>query len=267
MNLKAFAAKYPFLEGNISFWQNYLQARDTVMAMLPDMLNVETVVASNFASRITEAIPFLQCEPVKFAQADMQKLAAAFAKQIGILWEEKTCAEIVSDFPSLELTQDGSGFILAEVHSAVCSFLESIVFPGEEISGWWDPVCPICGASAGMGFIDQAGKKTLVCSHCHTAWLYRRTLCGLCGLGAERGTIFISTDELPAWRVELCEECQHYLKVFDMRNNQPNVIAYPLFYLTTWELDLAARERGYAASLFAVFERADWLQPVIAKGI
>ena len=65
----------------------------------------------------------------------------------------------------------------------------------EEAINWLELTCPICGASAAMGLIAPSGKKNLICSHCHTVWVYMRTACGLCGHTEERGTVFYTADE------------------------------------------------------------------------
>jgi FdhE protein len=263
MDLSAVAAKYPFLQGNISFWETYLEARETVLNMLPGLLDMERIAPGAFNA--AGGTPFLTIEALQLTAENFQKLAVAFASHMGIRWDGSSFGERIPNFTELEVIPDGNGFVVAEVHSAIASFLESIVFPEEETPGWRETFCPICGAPAGMGLIDTEGKKTLVCSHCHTIWLYLRTACGLCGHNAERGMVFMSAEELPGWRIELCEACKFYLKVFDLRHTQLDIISYPLFYLTTWELDLTVRERGYEAVLFAIFERAAWLEPKVLQ--
>ncbi|EAX48178.1 hypothetical protein TcarDRAFT_1725 [Thermosinus carboxydivorans Nor1] len=261
MGLSELAGKYPFLKENIPFWERYLAARDKVLDMLPAVLDVSALEAAGFKGRLARGVPFLADVPVGIAPADYAALTGAFARAMAIEYSPDYWGERVPAWADLTVTPDAQGFVQAEVHAAVASFLESVVLPDEDTAGWLEPYCPVCGAGAALGFIDQSGKKTLVCSHCHAVWQYLRTACGLCGHSQERGAVFLSADELPGWRLELCESCSHYLKVFDMREGLPDIISYPLFYLTTWELDLAARSEGHQPALFAIFGRAGWLLP------
>lgn len=262
MRLKEFGEKYPFLQNNLPFWEKYIKARDQIFNLLPGMLDMDRLVQSAFMTDSATKTPFLAYESLCFSAHERNILAGAFCDAMHLPSHAIHFPEKLPLTEELFLESNETGFIAAEVHSAIAAFVESVIAADEDAIHWLQPSCPICGAHAGMGLINPSGKKNLICSHCHTVWLHMRTECGLCGHTEERGATFLTADEVPNWLIETCNACGHSLKVLDMRNQIPHIITYPLHYLTTWELDLAARNNGYEPAMFAVFERAGWLPPL-----
>jgi len=260
MSLRSFGEKYPFLKANMIFWEKYIRARDQLFKLLPPMLDISKLEESDFLENMDQGKPFFAYDHVGISGENINILVNSFCRDMDIPQRILSFPERMPLFEDLQVTVDEDGFILAEVHASIASFIESVIAGDEEAINWMEPYCPICGAHAGLGLIDSSGKKNLVCSHCHSGWIYLRTSCGLCGNLEERGNTFLSTDEVPNWMIEVCDACFHYLKVCDMRNSSPDIITYPLLYLTTWELDLVAKEQGYEPALFWVFERAGWLR-------
>lgn len=261
MQLKDFGDKYPFLKGNLPFWEKYIKARDELFGLCSRIDALQKLKNSAFPQNIAQGKPLFAYEQIRIDAADLDALAQAFCRAMGLAPRAVSWGETVSLAADLAITPDEAGFVLAEVHAALAAYCETLVAGDDETLNWLENYCPICGAAGGMGLIAASGKKNLVCSHCHTVWVYLRTACGLCGHVAERGATVLSADELPDWFIETCAECGHYLKVCDMRETISDIVVYPLHYLTTWELDLAARESGRQPAMFAVFERAGWLRP------
>jgi len=264
VRLAELVAKYPFLQDNLPFWEKYLQSRDELHNLLGEMVNEAHLDAAGFFQNLNEGKPLLAYGTVRLKAADVNRLSEVFCRMMGIPHQSVVLPTPLPLFEDLPLTADMAGFVAAELHAAIAAFAESVISAEKEIN-WLEPYCPICGATAGMALITPSGKKNLVCSHCQSGWVYLRTACGLCGQSAERGSTVLFADEEPDWLIEVCEECGHYLKVADMRDRLPDIISYPLHYLTTWELDLTVRGQGFEPSLFAIFSRAGWLQRAVAN--
>lgn len=263
MNLRDFGVKYPFLEGNLGFWEHYLSARDQVWKLLPGIISEDFLLEVNFLTHITEGKPFLEYRTISLSPQDSKMLIAAFCEAMELAMPEGDFPEQLPCFENLTITPDETGFIFAELHAMIASYIESVVTADEEEAiNWLELNCPICGAGAGMGLIAPSGKKNLVCSHCQTVWVYSRTACGICGHIEEKGITFYTADEEPNWFMETCQECKGYMKVYDMRKAFPQIITYQLLYLTSWNLDLSMRDQGFEPALFQIFERAGWVNKV-----
>lgn len=261
MNLMAFGEKYPFLKANLAFWESYMRARNEVSNELSRIIKLSPYGGNGqFSIEYGAATPLLASLKLSLGDEDIAALTETFCRVMGLELCSVQMGNPVPVFDELNITTDTKGFVLAEIHAAIASFVENQVADNSDVIHWLEPFCPICGAHAALGLITPSGKKNLVCSHCHSAWDYMRTACGLCGHTEERGGMFVSADELPDWAVENCTSCGHYLKINDMRSRLPDIIAYPLHYLTTWELDLAVRDKGYRPAFFKVFERAGWVR-------
>lgn len=262
MQLKAFGKKYPFLQGNLAFWERYIKARDELFKLLSHAPCLKQLKHSDFLQNMERGIPLLAYHDIRFSEDEINTLAESFCRNMGLIPRSVVFPDRVPVFEALMVSEDEDGFVLAEIHAAIASYAEHLIAGEEEAINWLEHFCPVCGANAGMGLIAPSGKKNLVCSHCHSLWVFLRTACGLCGNFEERGTTILSAEELPNWFLEVCSACGHNLKICDMREELPDIIVYPLHYLTTWEFDLSAKEHGYELVMFKIFERAGWLQPL-----
>ena len=87
------------------------------------------------------------------------------------------------------------------------------------------------------------GQRELVCSFCWHVWETVRIGCPHCGnRQADRLQYFFSEEE-PAYRVDVCDACQHYVKTVDLRGLKRPFHA-PLSHVLTLHLDLQAQEKG-----------------------
>lgn len=266
MNLSAFGEKYPFLQNNLGFWEKYLDAKEEVMKLLSFFLDGRGLEQSDFLQHLDEGKPFFAYTSLRLEESALKQLAEAFCKPLGLTAPLITLPETVPLLADLSLEPGEAGFVTAEIHSAIASYVDSVISGDEDAINWLETTCPICGAHAGMGLIAPSGKKNLVCSHCQTVWIYMRAACGLCGNSWSAGTTYYTADEEPNWLVETCGECGYYLKVYDMRNALPQIITYPLFYLTSWNLDLSFRGQGFEPVFFQIFERAGWVNGMNKNG-
>ncbi|SEJ30327.1 formate dehydrogenase formation protein [Propionispira arboris] len=260
ISFESFGEKYPFLKENLPFWQKYQQARQAIFKLMPQFIDIEKLKQTDFLEHMDQKKPFLAYQNVFITAQDSERLIQVFCEVMGLKNRKLVFLEQIPMFEDLNIEADEAGFIVAEVHAGIAAFIGQKLNELQTPVNWLENRCHICGAPAGMGIIDEKGKKELVCSHCHSVWRYIRTCCGICGNLEERGSTFVTADEAPNWLIELCDKCHGSLKVCDMRNSQPDIIMYPLHYLTTWQLDLAVQDRGYEPAMFWIFERAGWLE-------
>ena len=260
MDLEFFRKKYPFLEGNLVFWEKYITAREEVLKLLPAMLDDKVGGMGDFAVLAAKGRELLAETEIRLSAEETGTMAEAFCHAMGIVTVTVDFGDVVPLFEELSYTVDTAGFVKTELHALICAYLEELAVGDSETGlNWLELSCPICGAAAGMGLLDASGKKNLICSHCQCVWIYLRSACGLCGHSAEKGMLLLTAEEEQDWSMECCEECGHYLKVYDMRRVVPYIINYPLHYLTSWNLDVSMQGQGYEPAFFYIFERAGWL--------
>ncbi|MGH8958022.1 MAG: formate dehydrogenase accessory protein FdhE [Acidimicrobiia bacterium] len=113
---------------------------------------------------------------------------------------------------------------------------------------WTKATCPVCrGLPQVSAIVEESGEfmhgapRYLICSRCAYWWRFTRAVCPSCG---EHDPKRLSTFRADAWpwaRLDSCESCRSYIKMFDLR--EPGGIAVvPLVDdLTTLSLDLWAQ--------------------------
>jgi len=104
--------------------------------------------------------------------------------------------------------------------------------------------CPICGSHPDVAFLDQEGKKFLMCSLCAHEWKTRRMGCVFCDSMEREDQHYFFSSEEKEYRVYLCDNCHHYLKLVDLRKLDRSFFP-KLEQITTLHLDYKAQEKGY----------------------
>ncbi len=108
--------------------------------------------------------------------------------------------------------------------------------------------CPICGSHPDVAFLDQDGKKFLMCSLCAHEWLTQRMGCVFCDSTDKDDQHYFFSNEEKEYRVYLCDNCHNYLKLVDLR--QLDRSFFPkLEQITTLHLDYKAQEKGYSNAI------------------
>ncbi|MBE3598781.1 MAG: formate dehydrogenase accessory protein FdhE [Limnochordaceae bacterium] len=111
-------------------------------------------------------------------------------------------------------------------------------------SSWYATSCPVCGAPPQAGYLVDVeggeGALFLHCSLCHSAWRYARMRCMLCG--ATGTLVQLQPEGASHVRLDVCERCRGYLKVFDLRVD--GRVVPPVDDLATVSLDLFALGQG-----------------------
>ncbi|MBW1748693.1 MAG: formate dehydrogenase accessory protein FdhE [Deltaproteobacteria bacterium] len=93
-----------------------------------------------------------------------------------------------------------------------------------------------CGSAPGLGDLSgEGGKRRLHCSLCETVWSYPRLQCPFCELN------YLRAENEEYFRVDLCGQCNNYLKTLDLREISGPIIL-PLDDVATWHLDLIAQK-------------------------
>lgn len=81
--------------------------------------------------------------------------------------------------------------------------------------------CPYCGFRAQVGYLSKSheGKRFLVCPVCYGEWPIKRDRCAYCGKEDLEAHYYYLSDskEDNHLRVEICEECNRYVKTIDER--------------------------------------------------
>lgn len=106
--------------------------------------------------------------------------------------------------------------------------------------------CPVCGEPARLAALEAEGKKVVHCPRCTLHWKSKRLECSHCGNEDHTKTKFLTIEEDPASQIQVCEECNGYMKVIDTRQYMTKP-SPALLDLNTLHLDFVAQENGYQA--------------------
>ncbi|MBM3237465.1 formate dehydrogenase accessory protein FdhE [Candidatus Poribacteria bacterium] len=137
------------------------------------------------------------------------------------------------------------------------------------MESWSGISCPICGSPPAISFLrGEEGRRILSCSFCSTEWQGRRMICYHCGNSEYQTLRYFYTQEddnsLPPvaevaklrsrncqtsgeeekYRIDVCDKCKHYLKTFDSRKFDGEIIP-PVEDIATLHLDILAAGEGY----------------------
>lgn len=111
---------------------------------------------------------------------------------------------------------------------------------------WKQAKCPNCGWPPHLATLSDdleiKGRRLLICSLCSCEWPFPRTTCTNClDTNPDHLTHHVS-ESLPYIRIEICQQCQHYLKTIDLREHG---LAVPIVDdLASFELDLWCEEQN-----------------------
>ena len=110
--------------------------------------------------------------------------------------------------------------------------------------------CPICSSAPIIGELDADGRLWVHCSLCGHRWPVERMVCLFCDNRDSASLEYLYSESEPEYRVYLCNECRHYLKVVDSRKLE-RVFFPPLEQVVSLHLDLTASEKGFTHILGA----------------
>lgn len=112
---------------------------------------------------------------------------------------------------------------------------------------WEGGYCPVCAVKPHYGLLhSQHGAKTLECWLCGIRWNYLRIKCPYCGNTDQKKLGYFKQDQRESiGRVDFCQNCLSYYKIFDMRDYEQEDAILPIHHLATLSWDLLARQEGF----------------------
>lgn len=105
--------------------------------------------------------------------------------------------------------------------------------------------CPVCGSAPALGVLEEDGRRFLICSVCRQRWQVQRVRCAACGQTDAQKLYYIYSEEEPAYRIDACDVCRHYVKTVD-RRRLARLFYPPLEQVLTVHLDMVAAENKLA---------------------
>ncbi len=204
--------------------------------------------------RLGDIFPALAREAAMLGQALAQgpRLAGLLA---GLLWDgaAKETADLAMD---LGLSPAALAFLGREVLATVLRREAAALAPLADDALWKKPCCPICGALADMGLLQEkseaseflvakAGRLSLHCSLCGHLWHFPRLVCPSCGESDHEKLDLLIPAGRDRERIHACATCGRYLIVRNRVESEldldPDAAPAGLVHL-----DAAAQAKGYA---------------------
>jgi FdhE protein len=113
-----------------------------------------------------------------------------------------------------------------------------------DLRNWTRGYCPLCGSLPDMSELKQEGQRYLRCSFCEFQWQGDRLKCPFCENSDHNKLHYFYAEGREAYRVDLCDNCNQYIKTVDSRKlaYEPNL---DLEDITTQHLDILAVEKSY----------------------
>ncbi|PFO07899.1 formate dehydrogenase [Bacillus sp. AFS076308] len=105
--------------------------------------------------------------------------------------------------------------------------------------------CPVCFEPVRLATLDEEGKKVIQCPRCHAHWHAKRLECSHCGNEDHTTIHFLSIEGESAMQIQVCEQCNGYIKIIDTKQfiTKPSVA---LLDLLSIHLDIVAQDNGYS---------------------
>lgn len=136
-------------------------------------------------------------------------------------------------------------FLLAESVRPLLETLSRQMGTQLERQAWFQGYCPFCEGLPGMGEIrGEEGKRVLHCQLCSTEWEYPRMKCPYCQNEDQAKLTYFQIEGELGYRVDICLQCQNYLKTADTRE-KAGLLDWEAEDYLTLHLDHLAQEEGY----------------------
>lgn len=112
---------------------------------------------------------------------------------------------------------------------------------------WEGGNCPACGEKPHFGILTpDEGRKQLECWLCGAEWMHTRIKCPFCDNEDREKLGYFTVEDIEKCRVQYCNACCHYYKVFDLRKfSADGSLILPVHNLATIDYDLIARQEGF----------------------
>jgi len=165
--------------------------------------------------------------------------------------DEKSLKQKIQEFIS-NFCNKKSESIFNEERFIFLVFLKPFYyFKGKSMSydkiTWLKPYCPVCGGHPSIAFIydteDIKGGLFLKCLLCDSVWIYYRIFCLNCQNNNPNLFDVYILENFKNTQLMVCHQCNHYLKIFDIRNENYVIIDLRDWFTITF--DLWAIEKGF----------------------
>lgn len=167
------------------------------------------------------------------------------------LYQSQMCAAFDTELAALD---EGviKLFVWLAISYALKPYLPSLA-EWQEQQKWEEAICPTCGGTPNMAVLKRGQKgrqKYLVCHCCQTKWQYKRIGCPYCGCNDQQKLGILEIEEEPNMRLDICNECNHYIKTYMGRGEEEVA-------LVDWlsiHLDILCKQKGYAKKATLISE-------------
>lgn len=147
------------------------------------------------------------------------------------------------------------GFLLFLAWKALSASLEPVKEQLRRIEGfqWREGYCPVCGQLPALGQLIRKKKgreRELICGCCQMHWRYKRIGCPYCGNEDTKALSIIEIQEVTNLRIDTCENCKGYLKIFLHEEDESIVF-------TDWStlfLDFVGKKQGFQRIGYQMYE-------------
>jgi FdhE protein len=262
--------RHPQYEPFLDFWGQLLSIQAAFMAQYPG----ETITEPLKQLKLKEGFPFISFKnfPVDAARFRdlfheiLKGISAANPKmieQIPLIEKWLTAeGQDLDRWLTLLFQEDGQPFLQAAASCGLDPEILLFLFlagwrpflksraqvlaqdPELDWATWSKSYCPVCGGMPLLAYLEEGGKRFGTCSVCEFAWPIPRFVCPYCENTDQQKIRYFYTEKEKGLRLEVCEACQHYLKIIDLREWMVDPLPL-LDDLVTTHLDLWARNKGY----------------------
>lgn len=110
--------------------------------------------------------------------------------------------------------------------------------------------CPCCGGPPRLSRYERdEGQRYLWCDLCDVQWRFARVTCPFCGNAKHEQLGYLTFEELPSYRADVCEICRAYVRAKNERDLPEGVrVDFAIEDVGTLHLSLAAEQAGYRAA-------------------
>lgn len=135
-------------------------------------------------------------------------------------------------------------FLAWSALSCVLKGMKTEVRKFQQENKWAREYCPVCGQLPVMGHLVKTRRgreRELVCGCCQMKWNYKRLGCPYCRNEDQKTLKIIDPVEIPNLRIDTCEKCKSYIKIYTGEGNEEVALAD----WTTIHLDVIGKNSGF----------------------
>jgi FdhE protein len=264
----------PELYEIFEFYESTLKAqREVYLLFKPDLSGIDHELCR---TRNSEGLSCLKAEDFKPDENLVKKIAHKMIKIIRK--KSKDAVPAGFDSGSLEgrekeiikgLFEDGSVlermagdlridfpvfyFLIKIVFSPFITRYAERLLKTVEFNKWQGGFCPVCGSEPLIARLqEEAGKRWMFCSICHTEWAYKRLVCPFCENDDHKSLRYFYVEKDEARRVDVCDKCKRYIKTIDYRKVD-RVLNPFVENISTMALDIVAETEGFRGAYITPF--------------